>query len=106
VTCRRTRPTRATADQPGAHGTDAALETKGRRPGRLDPVRRLAEIRVEDEGSGLSTRQLVVRSSPPSGRFGHRLALSRQIAEGHSGSLTLENRTDRRLPGAASLPAN
>jgi len=55
------------------------------------------EIVVEDEGLGLpATANLFVPffSTKPGGS-GIGLVLTRQIAEGHGGSLTLENRTDR-----------
>jgi signal transduction histidine kinase len=58
---------------------------------------------VEDEGPGLSeTANLFVPfyTTKPGGS-GIGLVLSRQIAEGHGGSLELENRTDRR--GARAL---
>lgn len=55
------------------------------------------EILVEDEGLGLpATANLFVPffSTKPGGS-GIGLVLTRQITEGHGGSLTLENRTDR-----------
>jgi signal transduction histidine kinase len=55
------------------------------------------EILVEDEGLGLpATANLFVPffSTKPGGS-GIGLVLTRQIAEGHGGSLTLENRADR-----------
>jgi signal transduction histidine kinase len=55
------------------------------------------EIWIEDEGPGLSnTTNLFVPffTTKPAGS-GIGLVLSRQIAEGHGGSLTLDNRSDR-----------
>ena len=66
------------------------------------------EIWVEDEGPGLSnTANLFVPffTTKPSGS-GIGLALCRQIAEGHGGSITLENRKDTRgCRAALMLPA-
>ncbi len=61
------------------------------------------EVRVEDEGPGLAnTENLFVPfyTTKPGGT-GIGLALSRQIAEAHGGSLTLENRTPE--PGCEAL---
>jgi signal transduction histidine kinase len=77
---------------------DAALETRGgacvawRRAGRQ------VEIEVRDSGPGLpNTTNLFVPffTTKPEGS-GIGLVLSRQIAEAHGGTLTLENRTDGR----------
>jgi signal transduction histidine kinase len=79
------------------NATDAALETKGGVRVGWNRVGGQLEIRVEDEGPGLAnTANLFVPffTTKPGGS-GIGLALSRQIAEGHNGSLTLENRTDR-----------
>lgn len=82
------------------NAVDAALETGG--DVRIwwdtvdDPLHSL-EVRVEDEGPGLSsTENLFVPffTTKPEGA-GIGLALSRQIAEAHGGGLTLENRRDR-----------
>lgn len=76
------------------NAVDAALETRGgvrvgwtRTPSHL-------EIRVEDDGRGLphqASQVIPFRTTKPGGS-GIGLALSRQIAEGHDGTLTLENR--------------
>jgi two-component system nitrogen regulation sensor histidine kinase NtrY len=61
------------------------------------------EVRVEDEGPGLaSTENLFVPfyTTKPNGT-GIGLALSRQIAEAHGGTLTLENRTPQ--PGCVAV---
>jgi two-component system, NtrC family, nitrogen regulation sensor histidine kinase NtrY len=85
------------------NAVDAALLTGGsvgvgwRRNGTQ------VEVRVEDEGPGLSnTENLFVPfyTTKPGGT-GIGLALSRQIAEAHGGSLTLENRTPE--PGCEAL---
>jgi nitrogen fixation/metabolism regulation signal transduction histidine kinase len=54
------------------------------------------EVRVEDEGPGISNpgNLFVPFFTTKPGGSGIGLALSRQIAEGHDGSLTLENRRD------------
>jgi signal transduction histidine kinase len=58
---------------------------------------RIVEIQVQDEGPGLpDAANLFVPffTTKPSGS-GIGLVLSRQIAEGHGGSLSVRNRTDR-----------
>jgi signal transduction histidine kinase len=76
------------------NAVDASLETGGRvRVGWRRTVGRI-EVSVEDEGPGLSnTSNLFVPffTTKPGGS-GIGLVLSRQIAEAHGGTLTLENR--------------
>jgi signal transduction histidine kinase len=80
------------------NASDAALETQGgvalgwkRGGGRL-------EIWVADDGPGLpnTTNLFVPFFTTKPGGSGIGLVLSRQIAEAHSGSLTLENRQGHR----------
>jgi two-component system, NtrC family, nitrogen regulation sensor histidine kinase NtrY len=56
------------------------------------------DLLVLDEGPGISnpTNLFVPFFTTKPGGSGIGLVLSRQIAEGHGGSLTLQNRTDRR----------
>ncbi|MBZ5582568.1 MAG: PAS domain-containing sensor histidine kinase [Acidobacteriia bacterium] len=71
-------------------GAGGAVTAGWRRDGAM------VEIRVQDEGQGLlSTANLFVPffTTKPGGS-GIGLVLSRQIAEAHSGALTLENRAD------------
>lgn len=85
------------------NAADAALETGGKVEVRWRTNGSLAEVRVDDEGPGLaSTENLFVPfyTTKPGGT-GIGLVLSRQIAEAHGGTLTLENR--RRRPGCRAL---
>jgi len=80
------------------NAVDAALETSGGVALGWTLHDEWLEIRVEDEGPGLpSTANLFVPffTTKPGGS-GIGLALGRQIAEAHGGTLTLENRTDQR----------
>ena len=79
------------------NAVDAALETDGRVHLSWTLVVNHVHVLVEDEGPGLAgdTDNLFVPfyTTKPGGS-GIGLALCRQIAEGHGGTLTLENRPD------------
>jgi len=79
------------------NGFEAAQEAGG--PVRVSwrVVGGALELLVEDEGPGLPTTSnlFVPFFSTKPGGSGIGLVLTRQIAEGHGGSLTLENREDR-----------
>jgi nitrogen fixation/metabolism regulation signal transduction histidine kinase len=80
------------------NAVDAALETGGGVQIGWASRYHTLEVRIEDEGPGLqNTGNLFVPffTTKASGS-GIGLVLSRQIAEGHGGSLMLENRPDRR----------
>ena len=80
------------------NAAEASLETHGGVSVRWRTRRGEAEVLVEDEGPGLSgSANLFVPffTTKPRGT-GVGLVLSRQIAEVHGGTLTLENRRDAR----------
>ncbi|HET7564348.1 MAG TPA: ATP-binding protein [Gemmatimonadaceae bacterium] len=80
------------------NGADAAMETGGGVHVGWTTADSTLELWVEDEGLGLSdTANLFVPffTTKPNGS-GIGLALSRQIAEAHGGTLTLANRRDAR----------
>jgi two-component system, NtrC family, nitrogen regulation sensor histidine kinase NtrY len=80
------------------NATEASLETGGKVRVGWTRTASLLEVWVEDEGMGLSnTANLFVPffTTKPEGS-GIGLVLSRQIAEGHGGTLTLENRREGR----------
>jgi PAS domain S-box-containing protein len=80
------------------NAVDAALETGGRVCAGWMAADHALEAWVDDEGPGLqNTANLFVPFfTTKVGGSGIGLVLSRQIAEGHGGTLTLENRTDRK----------
>jgi signal transduction histidine kinase len=88
------------------NAVEAALETRGGVAVRWEVLPWQVELRVEDEGPGLAaTTNLFVPffTTKPSGS-GIGLVLCRQIAEGHGGSLTLENRPERGCVALLRLP--
>jgi signal transduction histidine kinase len=76
------------------NAVDASLETGGRARVGWRRLLGRVEIWVEDEGPGLSntTNLFVPFFTTKPGGSGIGLVLSRQIAEAHGGTLTLENR--------------
>ncbi|MBV8867669.1 MAG: PAS domain S-box protein [Acidobacteriaceae bacterium] len=78
------------------NAVDAAQETSGRVFIRHERTMHTVEIAVRDEGPGLSnTNNLFVPFfTTKRGGSGIGLVLSRQIAEAHNGSLTLDNASD------------
>ncbi len=88
------------------NAVDASLETGGAVRLGWSAARGVVEIRVEDEGPGLSDdANLFVPfyTTKPSGS-GVGLVLSRKIAERHGGSLRLENRNEGGCAATLTLP--
>jgi signal transduction histidine kinase len=79
------------------NASDAALQTGGSVTVGWKREGRAFELWIDDEGSGLTNASnlFVPFFTTKPGGSGIGLVLSRQIAEAHGGSLTLENRTDR-----------
>jgi nitrogen fixation/metabolism regulation signal transduction histidine kinase len=80
------------------NAVDAALETNGAVRIRWTRRNEMLSVIVEDEGPGLAnpTNLFVPFFTTKPRGSGIGLVLSRQIAEAHGGSLSLENRMDRR----------
>src|SRR6516162_3727828 len=80
------------------NGVEATLQTKGAVTVGWKTEARTFHLWVDDEGTGLTNASnlfVPFFTTKPSGS-GIGLVLSRQIAEAHGGTLSLENRNDRR----------
>ncbi|MFN9892631.1 MAG: sensor histidine kinase, partial [Acidobacteriota bacterium] len=88
------------------NAVEAALETGGGVAVRWTVAGGLVELRVEDEGPGLAatTNLFVPFFTTKAGGSGIGLVLCRQIAEGHGGTLALENRAERGCVAVLRLP--
>jgi signal transduction histidine kinase len=84
------------------NAVDAALETGGGVQVAWGVAEGMVEVRVIDDGPGIAnaTSLFVPFFTTKRQGSGIGLVLSRQIAEAHGGSLTLENRRDR--PGCVA----
>ena len=81
------------------NAADAALADRRRRHASAGSAKGARfELWIDDEGAGLpnASNLFVPFFTTKPGGSGIGLVLSRQIAEAHGGTLTLENRTDRR----------
>ncbi len=80
------------------NASDAALQTAGAVTVGWKREGRSFELWIDDEGSGLTNASnlFVPFFTTKPGGSGIGLVLSRQIAEAHGGTLTLENHADRR----------
>jgi two-component system nitrogen regulation sensor histidine kinase NtrY len=85
------------------NASDAALQTGGSVTVGWKREGRSFELWIDDEGAGLTNASnlFVPFFTTKPGGSGIGLVLSRQIAEAHGGSLTLENRADR--PGCRAF---
>jgi signal transduction histidine kinase len=89
------------------NAVDAALETGGRVCAGWVRADSMIEVRIDDEGPGLpsSANLFVPFFTTKPGGSGIGLVLSRQIAEAHGGSLTLQNHeTGRGTSATLRLP--
>ena len=98
-----------------ANLVDNALAYAGEARVRVAPVGGAIEIRVEDDGPGIPAdsledvlrpfHRLEASRSRETGGAGLGLAIVRGVAEGHGGSLRLENLTPQGLAAVIVLPA-